>query len=85
MPATTPARLRALISLAVLASLPVAQAEPPPNPWARVKKPTDEATRSVGEYSTGCLRGGRALPLEGDGFVVMHPSRNRVFGHPDLL
>jgi penicillin-insensitive murein endopeptidase len=60
-------------------------AEAPPNPWAKVTAPSSEPTRSVGEYATGCLRGGKPLPLEGDGFVVMHPSRNRVFGHPDLL
>lgn len=55
------------------------------NPWSKVKKPSDGETRSVGEYSTGCLQGGQALALEGDGYIVMHPSRTRYFGHPDLL
>jgi penicillin-insensitive murein DD-endopeptidase len=65
--------------------LGVVHADALPNPWSKIKKPSEGDPRSVGEYSTGCLRGGQALPLEGEGFVVMHPSRTRYFGHPDLL
>lgn len=65
--------------------LGVVHADALTNPWSKVKQPSDGDPRSVGEYSTGCLRGGQALPLEGDGFIVMHPSRMRYFGHPDLL
>ena len=59
--------------------------EKPPNLWAKVRAPAGDAARSIGDYSTGCLRGGNALPLEGPGFVVMHPSRLRYYGHPDLI
>lgn len=65
--------------------LGVVHADSLTNPWAKVKKPSDGDPRSVGEYATGCLRGGHALPLEGDGYIVMHPARTRYFGHPDLL
>jgi penicillin-insensitive murein endopeptidase len=75
----------ALLLLALSAIWGHVSAEAPPNPWAKVKAPSKEEPRSVGEYSTGCLRGAQTLPLEGDGFLVMHPSRNRMFGHPDLL
>lgn len=39
----------------------------------------------VGFYSKGCLQGGVALPLDGPHWQVMRPSRNRYWGHPDLV
>jgi len=56
-----------------------------PNPWPGFSAPSSGPARSLGEYSAGCLRGGKALPLDGVGYQVMHPSRNRAFGHPALL
>ncbi len=55
------------------------------NPWAAFSAPTEGPARSVGEYSAGCLQGAKALPIDGLGYQVMHPSRNRVYGHPALL
>jgi penicillin-insensitive murein endopeptidase len=80
--------LRSLFIVALgcgLAGFGVVQADALANPWSKIKKPSGGDSRSVGEYSTGCLRGGQALPLEGDGFIVMHPGRTRYYGHPDLL
>lgn len=62
-----------------------ARAESASNPWALVKAPARGASSAIGDYSTGCLRGAAALPLQGDGYRVMHPSRLRYFGHPDLV
>jgi penicillin-insensitive murein endopeptidase len=53
--------------------------------WQRVKTASSGTPEAIGDYSGGCLRGGLALPLEGDGYQAMHPSRLRHFGHPDLL
>lgn len=46
---------------------------------------TDAPTLTVGSYNAGCIRGSQALPLNGAGYQVMRPSRQRYFGHPELL
>ena len=33
----------------------------------------------------GCIAGARALPLDGPDWQVMRPSRNRFYGHPQLI
>lgn len=43
------------------------------------------AARSIGSYALGCLAGGRALPVDGEAWQVMRLSRNRMWGHPDLI
>ena len=53
--------------------------------WQRVTTPSSGTPEAIGDYSGGCLRGALALPLAGEGFQTMHPSRLRHFGHPDLL
>jgi penicillin-insensitive murein endopeptidase len=62
----------------------VAAESTPANPWARASVPTRGEPRAIGGYSAGCLQGGDQLPLDGRGFQVMRPARNRRFGHPDL-
>ncbi|QGM97008.1 penicillin-insensitive murein endopeptidase [Methylocystis parvus] len=39
----------------------------------------------IGFYSKGCLAGGEQLPYDGAHWQVMRPSRNRNWGHPNLL
>jgi penicillin-insensitive murein endopeptidase len=41
--------------------------------------------RAIGFYSKGCLAGGVALPVNGQTWQVMRLSRNRNWGHPDLI
>ena len=41
--------------------------------------------RAFGFYSRGCLAGGQALPVNGEAWQVMRLSRNRNWGHPDLI
>jgi penicillin-insensitive murein endopeptidase len=55
------------------------------NPWQKVKTPAAGEPLSIGDYSAGCLQGAKALPLDGEGYQVMHPGRLRYFGHPDLV
>jgi penicillin-insensitive murein endopeptidase len=62
-----------------------ALADAAPNPWGEIKTPSGGPARAVGDYSAGCLKGAKALPLQGEGFQVMHPSRLRYFGHPQLV
>ncbi len=41
--------------------------------------------RAVGFYSKGCLAGGIAIPTDGPTWQAMRLSRNRRWGHPDLI
>jgi penicillin-insensitive murein endopeptidase len=54
-------------------------------PWARVTEPSRGPAQAFGGYSAGCVQGAAALPLDGPGFQVVRPSRNRHFGHPALI
>lgn len=55
------------------------------NGWAKVTKPAPGAARVHGFYSKGCIAGARSLPLDGPGFAVLRPHRNRQWGHPDTI
>ncbi len=55
------------------------------NPWQNVRTPAKGPPRAIGDYSAGCLQGAQTLPLDGEGYQVMHPSRMRYFGHPHLV
>ena len=37
---------------------------------------------AIGSHARGCLAGAVPLPLDGAGYQVMRPSRNRFYGHP---
>lgn len=56
-----------------------------PARWHEQKTPAKGEPSAIGEYSAGCLRGAASLALDGAGYQVMHPSRLRYFGHPDLV
>jgi penicillin-insensitive murein DD-endopeptidase len=47
--------------------------------------PAKMSARSIGSYARGCLAGGKALPVNGSTWQVMRLSRNRMWGHPDLI
>lgn len=53
--------------------------------WDSVEAPTDAPPRSIGQTNNGCIAGAHALPLEGQGYQVMHVERNRFYGHPSLV
>ncbi len=53
--------------------------------FARKATPSPAPTRSIGFYSKGCLAGAVALPINGETWQVMRLSRNRNWGHPDLV
>jgi penicillin-insensitive murein DD-endopeptidase len=63
---------------------------PPRGPAANelfgsVSLPAPLASRSIGFYTNGCLAGGVELPMTGDAWQVMRPSRNRNWGNPRLI
>ncbi len=49
------------------------------------REPASMKARSIGFYAHGCLAGAVALPLNGKTWQVMRLSRNRNWGHPDLI
>jgi penicillin-insensitive murein endopeptidase len=53
--------------------------------FARRTLPASMAARSIGFYSRGCLAGGQALATDGESWQVMRLSRNRNWGHPELV
>jgi penicillin-insensitive murein endopeptidase len=53
--------------------------------FARRPEPAPLAARAIGFYARGCLAGAVALPVNGPTWQVMRLSRNRNWGHPDLI
>jgi penicillin-insensitive murein endopeptidase len=53
--------------------------------FGRKPKPAPLAVRSIGYYTNGCLAGATALPINGKTWQVMRLSRNRNWGHPNLV
>jgi penicillin-insensitive murein endopeptidase len=49
------------------------------------KLPTLGKAMAIGYYPRGCLQGGVALPVTGATWQVMRLSRNRNWGHPELV
>ena len=53
--------------------------------WSTVRYPLAGPPQVIGSYAAGCIAGAVALPLVGEGYQVMHASRNRYYGHPQLI
>jgi penicillin-insensitive murein endopeptidase len=53
--------------------------------FGRKVAPTAGPSHVVGFYGAGCLAGGTALPINGPAWQVMRLSRNRNWGHPELI
>jgi penicillin-insensitive murein DD-endopeptidase len=53
--------------------------------FGRKPTPATMEARSIGFYTHGCLAGGVALPINGKTWQVMRLSRNRNWGHPELV
>jgi penicillin-insensitive murein endopeptidase len=53
--------------------------------WAKITQPTIGIAQSIGTYNAGCLRGAATLSTEGTGYQVMRLSRQRFYGHPNLM
>jgi penicillin-insensitive murein endopeptidase len=53
--------------------------------FGRKPQPVPLEARVIGFYARGCLAGAVALPINGETWQVMRLSRNRNWGHPDLI
>jgi penicillin-insensitive murein DD-endopeptidase len=74
------------------ADKPAAKKKPPPKPspiarelFGAATEPAPLAARAIGSYAKGCLAGGVSLPISGPDWQVMRLSRNRNWGHPNLV
>jgi penicillin-insensitive murein endopeptidase len=68
---------------------PLANPDDPKTPakelFGRKTAPAALAARAIGYYTGGCLAGGMMLPINGKTWQVMRLSRNRNWGHPNLI
>jgi penicillin-insensitive murein DD-endopeptidase len=68
---------------------PLAMPDDPATPakelFGRKAAPVPVQSRTIGFYSKGCLAGAKALPINGKTWQVMRLSRNRNWGHPNLV
>jgi penicillin-insensitive murein endopeptidase len=68
---------------------PLTKADGPKTPakelFARKTTPSAGPARPLGFYAKGCLAGAVALPINGRSWQVMRVSRNRNWGHPELI
>jgi penicillin-insensitive murein endopeptidase len=53
--------------------------------FAAQKLPSLGKAMAIGYYPRGCLQGGVELPVDGPNWEVMRLSRNRNWGHPELV
>ncbi|MBR0826539.1 penicillin-insensitive murein endopeptidase [Bradyrhizobium manausense] len=53
--------------------------------FARKLLPSTGGAHVIGSYVKGCLGGAEQMPLNGDNWQVMRLSRNRNWGHPDMI
>lgn len=75
---------------APVAAQKAAKAAAPAGPPAKqlfgaVKAPAPLEARAVGSYARGCLAGAQPLAIDGSAWQAMRLSRNRNWGHPDLI
>jgi penicillin-insensitive murein endopeptidase len=68
---------------------PLAHPDDPQTPakelFARRLLPAALPTKVIGGYTRGCIAGADPMPINGDAWQVMRLSRNRNWGHPDLI
>lgn len=53
--------------------------------FGRMSGPVSMDAQAIGFYSRGCLAGAVELPVTGESWQVMRLSRNRNWGHPNLV
>jgi penicillin-insensitive murein endopeptidase len=64
---------------------PDAPATPARELFGRKTTPVQLPARVIGYYTNGCVLGAQALPINGPTWQVMRLSRNRNWGHPNLI
>ena len=73
-----------LVAAALLGGIAEA-AEPAKYVFGAQRLPSSGPAEPHGSYARGCLAGGVALPETGPGWQAMRLSRNRNWGHPEMI
>ena len=88
-PAKKPAVVRAAAPLPpakpTLTEKKIEQVTPAKKLFGDKKLPSLGKAMAIGYYPRGCLQGGVELPVNGPTWQVMRLSRNRNWGHPELV
>lgn len=71
-----------LMAALVMGGSACAEAGSAADPWAAIRQPAAGGAQSMGTPAAGCIAGAVALPLEGEGYQVLRPGRNRFWAHP---
>ncbi len=74
--------------LAVMTALSPAMAQdgvPAKQLFGKITLPSKQRTAPIGFYAKGCLAGGVAIPVDGPAWQVIHLSRNRRWGTPQMI
>ena len=53
--------------------------------FGRVRSAAPLSAAAIGGYARGCLAGAVEIAADGPAWQVMRPSRNRAWGHPELV
>ena len=77
--------IAALAGAMALGAAPVSAQTAAKELFGHAGKPADLSSRSIGSYARGCLAGAAPLPVDGPAWQVMRLSRNRNWGHPELI
>ena len=70
---------------AAAATKPATDVVPAKTLFGAVKQAAPLPPSAVGGYAGGCLAGARALPIDGKAWQAMRLSRNRNWGHPEMV
>ena len=85
-PALRPGRATVLVvGLVVALGAGPAGAQPTISAFGAADTPAAGRAASHGGYAAGCLAGAQPLPETGPGWQAMRLSRNRNWGHPELI
>jgi penicillin-insensitive murein endopeptidase len=75
----------AIFAAAILFTSVASAAEPAKSIFSAQRQPSSGPAQPLGSYARGCLAGAVRLPETGPGWQAMRLSRNRNWGHPDMI
>lgn len=73
------------MALTALASPLSAEERPAKELFGAKRLPAKMVTAPYGSYAKGCIAGAVAIPTDGPGWQAMRLSRNRRWGHPNMI
>ncbi len=75
--------MKALILILTLLAAPASAQPLAKTLFGAARTASSQSPAPIGSYAEGCLAGGVQIPLDGPGWQVVRPSRNRNWAHPE--